>query len=96
MIYVDDCIDATMQYLRADKSNLKRQIYNLGGISFTPEEFIVEVQKLIPDLKVDYDPCPIRSAIAASWPHSLCDTNAKKDWGWTYDISTYDLCVKIL
>lgn len=37
MIYVDDCITATMQYLRADKANLKRCVYNLGGISFSPE-----------------------------------------------------------
>jgi len=39
MIYIDDCVDATMKYLRADKSTLKRNVYNLAGISFTPEGF---------------------------------------------------------
>lgn len=44
MIYIDDCIEATVKYLKAPKANLKRCVYNLGGISFTPEEFISEVQ----------------------------------------------------
>ena len=61
MIYVDDCIDATIQYLKAPKKDLKRCVYNLGGISFTPEEFIVEVKKLIPGLTVEYELCPTRS-----------------------------------
>jgi hypothetical protein len=37
MIYVDDVIKATIQFLKAPKSDLKRQVYNLGGMSFTPE-----------------------------------------------------------
>ena len=49
MIYVDDCIKATMQFLRADRENLTRTVYNLAGISFTPEEMATEVMKLIPD-----------------------------------------------
>lgn len=66
------------------------------GVSFTPEEFVREVKRLIPDLKVDYEPCARRSAIAAGWPQSLNDVNARNDWGWKYDISTYELCQKIL
>lgn len=96
MIYIDDCIDATLRYLKADKSTLKRNVYNLAGISFTPEEFAGEVQKLIPDLKVEYDPCPVRSGIAASWPRSLDDHLAQAEWGWKYDINTYELAHKIL
>ena len=37
MIYVDDVIKATIQFLKAPKSDLKRQVYNLSGMSFTPE-----------------------------------------------------------
>lgn len=77
MIYIDDCINATVQYLKAPKENLKRRVYNLGGISFTPEAFAKEVMKLIPGLKVEYDPCPIRSKIADNWPRKLDDTYAK-------------------
>ena len=41
---------------------------HLGGLSMVPEQFIEEVQKLIPGLTVKYDLCPTRSVIADSWP----------------------------
>jgi threonine 3-dehydrogenase len=43
MIYIDDCIDATMRYLKADRSTLKRYVYNIAGVSFNPEMLITEV-----------------------------------------------------
>lgn len=85
MIYVEDCIDATLKFLRADKDQLKRQVYNLGGISFNPEELATEVQKLIPGTSITYKPCPVRSGIAAEWPRSIDDSDATKDWGWEYN-----------
>ena len=48
MIYIDDCINATVQFLKADRQNLKRCVYNLAGISFNPEQLGAEVKKLIP------------------------------------------------
>lgn len=43
MIYIDDCIDATVKYLKADPNKLHKHVYNLAGISFTPEEMCREV-----------------------------------------------------
>lgn len=37
MMYIDDCIEATVKLMSADKSKLTRTYYNLAGISFTPE-----------------------------------------------------------
>lgn len=37
MMYIDDCIDATILLLKADPNKLRRSVYNLAGISFTPE-----------------------------------------------------------
>jgi len=96
MIYIDDCVDATIQYLKADRSILKRYVYNVAGISFNPEMLIKEVKKLIPGLTVEHDPCPVREAIADSWPWKLDDTYAKEEWGLKHDISMYDLAHKIL
>lgn len=48
MIYIDDVIKATIQFLKAPKENLNRSVYNLAGISFTPEMMAEEVKKLIP------------------------------------------------
>jgi nucleoside-diphosphate-sugar epimerase len=96
MIYVDDCIRATIDFLKAPKSNLNRQVYNLAGISFTPEMLVAEVQKLIPGFTVNYDPCPHRSKIASQWPRSIDDQEAQNDWGWKYQDSMYELAFKIL
>ena len=95
MIYIDDCIEATVRFLKADKKRLTRTCYNLGGISFTPGDFCREVQKLIPGSTLDFKP-DFRQQIADSWPKSLADPTSKTDWDWTYDISTKDLAQKIL
>ena len=95
MIYIDDCIDATIKYLKADPQTLKRSVYNLAGISFTPEMLANEVMKLIPGLEVTYEPCSTRSKIAASWPQALDDSYAQKEWGWSYDVNMFDLAKKI-
>lgn len=44
MMYIDDCIDATIKFLKADRERLTRSTYNLAGISFTPEELAGAVQ----------------------------------------------------
>lgn len=63
MIYIDDCIEATIRYLKADPNRLLSHVYNLAGISFTAEEFCREVQKLIPGTEIEYVP-DIRQSIA--------------------------------
>lgn len=96
MIYIDDCVEATVQYLQAPKENLKRCVYNMGGISFSPEELVVNVQKLIPGLTVEYELCPVRSQIADQWPRKLDDTYAQEEWGLNQDNTLFDLAHKIL
>ena len=64
-----------------------RSSYNLGGMSFTPKEIENEIKKYIPELKVSYKP-DFRQAIAESWPRSINDEAAQKDWGWKHE---YDL-----
>jgi hypothetical protein len=34
-----------MQYLKAPKAKLSRNIYNMAGISFTPEELAASIKK---------------------------------------------------
>lgn len=43
MIYIDDCIEATIKFLKADPNKLVRKTYNLAGISFNPKEFATAV-----------------------------------------------------
>ena len=56
MMYIDDCIEATVRFLKADPNKLLRSTYNLAGISFTPKELTEAIKKLIPEANVTYEP----------------------------------------
>eukprot|EP00118_Oscarella_pearsei_P025375 m.308083 g.308083 ORF g.308083 m.308083 type:complete len:344 (+) comp43354_c0_seq1:89-1120(+) len=87
MIYIDDCIRGTVEMLEAPAEKLKMRTYNMAAVSFTPLELVKELKKHVPHLEVEYVPDE-RQAIADSWPVSLDDSNARKDWGWSHH---YDL-----
>ena len=84
MLYMDDAIEATVKLMQAPSENIKvRTSYNLGGMSFTPKELAEEIKKIIPEFKISYEP-DFRQKIAESWPKSIDDSTAKKDWGLNY------------
>lgn len=85
MMYMADAIRATMELMRAPKENITiRTSYNIAGMSFAPCDLAEAIKKHIPDFKVRYEP-DLRQAIADSWPASISDGNARKDWGWKPD-----------
>ncbi|WP_316843787.1 NAD-dependent epimerase/dehydratase family protein [Pedobacter psychrodurus] len=88
MMYMADAIRATLELMDAPVDNIKvRTSYNLSGLSFSPEELSKEIEKLVEGFKVDYMP-DFRQQIADSWPGSIDDRTAQKDWGWkpAYDL----------
>lgn len=88
MMYVDDAIKATIDLMEVDSKRVKvRNSYNLAAISFEAQELAKELKKYIPDLKVTYKPDK-RQKIADSWPKTINDSEARKDWGWKHE---YDL-----
>ncbi|KAM6906608.1 L-threonine dehydrogenase isoform 1-T1 [Lycodopsis pacificus] len=88
MMYIDDCLRATLEVMEAPADTLSMRTYNINAMSFTPEELAQELQKQMPELEVTYDVDHVRQAIADSWPMNFDDSNARKDWGWKHD---YDL-----
>lgn len=88
MMYMPDAIRATIELMEAPADKISiRTSYNLSGMSFSPKEIAASIQKQIPDFGIDYKP-DYRQAIADSWPQSIDDSVARKDWGWKED---YDL-----
>jgi len=88
MMYMDDAIRATLNLMEAPSECIRvRTSYNLSGCSFSPSELSNEIRKTISDFEAVYNP-DARQQIAASWPDSIDDTDAKSDWGWNakYDI----------
>jgi len=82
MIFMEDAIRATIELMDAPKENIKtRTSYNLASMSFSPEEIGTAIQKIIPEFKISYKP-DFRQQIAASWPKSIDDTEARMDWHW--------------
>lgn len=82
MIYMEDAVRATMELMESPMEQIKiRTSYNLAGLSFTPAEIADEIKKHIPNFTIQYDP-DFRQAIADSWPASIDDTSARKDWNW--------------
>lgn len=82
MMYMDDAIRATRELMQADENNLTiRSSYNVSGMSFTPNEIGIEIQKHLPNFKLDFKP-DFRNKIALTWPQSVDDKFAKNDWNW--------------
>jgi len=83
MMYMEDAIRATIELMEAPADKLSiRSSYNLGGISFTPDQLSAEIKKHLPDFEITYAEHDPRQAIADSWPNSIDDSFAQNDWGW--------------
>lgn len=96
MIYMPDAIRATISLMEAPAENIKiRSSYNVSGMSFNPQELTSEITKSLPNFQVHYAP-DSRQAIAASWPQSLNDEAAYKDWGWKAEIDLPALVTDML
>ena len=87
MIYVDDAINGTVQFLEAPREKLKRSTYNMAAFSFTPAQLVENIKVNGYPLDVIYKE-GLQQKIAHSWPDSIDDSNARKDWGWNPE---YDL-----
>lgn len=87
MMYMPDAIRATIELMEAPAEKITvRTSYNLSGMSFSPKEIAAEIKKHIPEFKITYKE-DYRQAIANSWPQSIDDSVARKDWGWKEDFN---------
>lgn len=96
MMYIDDAVRGTIELMDADAGKLTvRSGYNLGAMSFTPEEISLEIMKHLDAFEISYAP-DFRQQIASSWPSSVDDSAARSDWQWepAYDLGR--LCETML
>jgi nucleoside-diphosphate-sugar epimerase len=88
MMYMPDAIRATVELMEAPSDKISiRTSYNVSSMSFSPSQIAAEIKKQIPEFTVNYQP-DYRQAIADSWPESIDDSIARRDWGWREE---YDL-----
>ena len=89
MMYMSDAINATLNIMTTEAKNVKiRSSYNIAGVSFSPKEISDEIQRNISEFSITYTP-DFRQKIADSWPNSIDDSRAQKDWKWKaeFDLS---------
>jgi nucleoside-diphosphate-sugar epimerase len=83
MMYMPDAVRAAIQLMEADPAKLiHRNAFNATAMSLAPEDIYAEIKKHVPDFTITYKIDPVRQAIADSWPHSMDDSAARKEWRW--------------
>ncbi len=90
MMYMPDCLKATIDLFNADPSKLiHHSDFNVGAMSFSVKEMAENIKKYLPNFTIDYKP-DFRQAIADSWPKAVDDSAARKEWGWkpAYDLDS--------
>ena len=96
MMYMEDAIRATIELMETNEENVKiRSSYNLSGCSFSPKQISDAIKKLHPEFSIDYSP-DFRQAIADTWPNSINDVSAQKDWGWKVKYDLNEMVEKML
>lgn len=83
MMYMPDALDALHDLMVADGATLEhRNSFNVTAMSFSPEILFEKIKQRIPSFEWSYDVDPTKDAISESWPNSLDDQCARKEWGW--------------
>lgn len=88
MMMMEDAIRATISIMESPAEKIKiRSSYNLAGCSFTPSEIAALIKKEIPGFAITYSP-DFRQKLADSWPDSINDDFARRDWLWKPEYPT--------
>lgn len=82
MMFMNDAIDATLNLMDAEQESITiRSSYNVASLSFSPRQLSESIRQIKPSFTISYKP-DFRQKIADSWPASIDDSIASKDWGW--------------
>ena len=96
MMYMPDAIRATIELMEAPADKISvRTSYNLSAMSFSPKEITAEIKKYVPDFSVSFKP-DYRQPIADSWPQSIDDAVARRDWGWKEEFNLQQMTKDML
>jgi nucleoside-diphosphate-sugar epimerase len=86
MMYMRDCIRGTIELMEAPPERLSVDgAYNVAAISFAAGELAAEIAKHIPSFECAFEPDSKRQGYADSWPRSIDDSAARRDWGWRHE-----------
>lgn len=84
MMYMPDALESMIGLMAADKSRFAwphATCYNVNGFVLTPAQLAAAIKQHLPTFEITYEP-DFRQAIADSWPDSMDDSAARKEWDW--------------
>lgn len=97
MMYMPDAINACVNLMEADPKRLiHRNSFNVTAMSFDPEIIGDEIRKHIPEFKLTYEIDSAKQAIANSWPNSMDDSCAQKEWDWNPEYNLAAMTIDML
>ena len=92
MMYMPDAIRAIIELMEAPAGALvHRNAFNVTAMHFTPAELADAIRAHVPHFEIEYDPDPVRQAIADSWPERIDDSEAREQWGWRHEYELPDM-----
>ncbi|MBU1111274.1 MAG: NAD-dependent epimerase/dehydratase family protein [archaeon] len=92
MMDMRDAVRAIMQLMTAPTETIEvGKPYNIAAFSFSPEELAKVVKEFNPSFTVEYEPNELMQKIADSWPNTIDDSRARKQWGWKSTVSLKEM-----
>jgi len=82
MMYMPDAVKSVLDLMAAPPEQISvRSSYNVTAFSFSAGELADAIRRVIPAFSCRFEP-DFRQKIADSWPRSIDDSVARRDWRW--------------
>ncbi len=91
LIYIDDCLKAIDLLTHANKDSLTRASYNLFSCSPTAADIAIEIKHVITESEFIFEPIQKVADLIDSWPRTIDDAAARRDWGWKPDFQLAEM-----
>ncbi|NQV73853.1 NAD-dependent epimerase/dehydratase family protein [bacterium] len=96
MMYMPDAVKSILDLMDSPKEDITvRTSYNIAAFSFSAGELAAAIQRHIPGFVCTYKP-DFRQDIADSWPSSIDDSRARRDWNWSPDFGLKEMVSDML
>ncbi len=94
-MYMPDALKAILELAHAPEDSLVQRSFNVAAFSCSAAEIEESIKKHHPDFKCTYKP-DFRQNIADSWPRSIDDSDARKEWSWKHEYNLEEMTKDML
>ena len=81
-LYLNDDTRSIVKICTAERSSLRKHIYNLYSYMFTAQDLVVAIQRRYSDFTCSFTEDSPTKDLIRRWPDIFDDSAARQDWGW--------------